>query len=86
MNCHIQLFAVSGLEETLPDCLQHVVLYRKSNPLRTLLYTIFYEKGPTFVYLLSVANGAPFHIPCLELCILLTTVNTLFLHRNHSQK
>ena len=26
MNCHIRLCVVSGLEKTLPDCLQHVVL------------------------------------------------------------
>ena len=26
MNCHIRLRVVSGLEETLSDCLQHVVL------------------------------------------------------------
>ena len=42
-NCHIQLCVVSGLEETLPDCLQHVVLYSVSFFIPTSFsFSVFY--------------------------------------------
>ena len=40
----------------------------RSNPFNTLLYTIFHEKGTSFV-IPSIDRWYPFHIPCLELCI-----------------
>ena len=42
-NCHIQLCVVSGLEETLPDCLQQVVLYSVSLLIPTSFsFSVFY--------------------------------------------
>ena len=59
--------------EVLKKC-----LYKEARPDGqpvTLVYTVFYEKGTPFVYLL-LKNGTPF-IPLLEFCMPLTAVNAL---------
>ena len=52
MNCHIRLCVVSGLEVTLPDCLQHVVLYSVS--FLSLLFFLFQ------FFVLYVISASPF--------------------------